>query len=185
METYVLVPEREFMRSDEVPKFDKTITKIVQEPFRNPNDKADALSKALYQFIEKNNQKEDVGLEITEPRAYVAPRPPSPVRSVSPESVFNNPRQTTSKRKKHPDSAPAAGKDPALLRSRPSRSKTKKAGHPQSNKKSVPRDSPELPEPAVHKAKPREKPVYEKVIRNTRGNANANVMQSGGLSLWR
>ena len=187
METYVLVPEREFLKTEDAPEFDKTISTIVQKPFSNPNIKAEELNKALYQFIAKSSRKDEesdrVRVDVPASSAYVAPerQPPSP----TPDPEFFTPSRTTFKKTRHQS-------DPLTLHATPDPEELKQAFNRRLWKKSTPRIKPgaaesiplkprNSPEPEDHKGKGRKKKLYQRVERDTR----ANTHQDGGFTLWR
>jgi hypothetical protein len=98
-QTYVLVPEKEF----KIPvssSFDSTVSSIVHQPFKNPNEKADALTVALTNYIAHMPKN-----QIEQPKTVPEPvhvdltpfKPPPPPRRnhQSRRTLFSTPINNT------------------------------------------------------------------------------------------
>lgn len=79
MDTYILMPEREFKKCQEkIPDFDDSVSAILKQPFTSQTKKAEALQNALGQYLslnktdDKNLHKVDVLVE-TEPQGPLQP----------------------------------------------------------------------------------------------------------------
>ena len=95
MDTYILMPEREFKKCQEkIPDFDDSVSAILKQPFTSQTKKAEALQNALGQYLslnktdDKNFHKVDVSAE-TEPQAPLQSALEKPIVESELEKTIN------------------------------------------------------------------------------------------------
>ena len=172
METYVLVPEREFIKNE---TFDQKVSKLANKPFENPIEKAMALSQALNQYLfhAPKEQLEGVAVEIDDPLPYT--QPPSLRRPIR-QHPLQSPRQSES--------------DIYHTAVRSSRGQ-QIVSFPSSVKRirQLKKHNPAEGYPDAHRASPEIYSAHQRSSSDTRSKAksksNPHADQSGGQSLWR
>ena len=174
METYVLVPEREFIKNE---TFDQKVSKLANKPFENPIEKAMALSQALNQYLfhAPKERLEGVAVEIDDPLPYT--QPPSlrrPIRQHPLQSL----RQSESDIY-HTAVRSSRGQQivssPADIKSSVKRIRQLKKHNPAEGYSDA------------HRASPETYSAHQRSSSDTRSKVKSNphADQSGGQSLWR
>jgi hypothetical protein len=79
METFVLVPEKEFKKCEnKSPDFNDSVAAVLRQPFPNEYKKAEALKNALSQFIGQPDDKYTNTISVNSSQALPPIPPPLP-----------------------------------------------------------------------------------------------------------
>ena len=178
METYYLVPEREFKRISEKPvDFDATASKLMRKPFSNPAKQSEAYQKALSNYLTENKLDSKPVYTRTLPLVNTPPFEEVTIPTVEEEvpSRENTPEIPLFIRKRpildtpEPSRAISPKNDTLLTPKTPVTLKKSKKLPPTSSQKKIKKSNKVIP---------------QKTLMELRSAAQKQIIGSGRLTLW-